>query len=150
MFRVSFDKHFDFVIEQCRKIKRKGQDGTWINNEMLDAYKDLHACHLAHSVEVYCEDKIVGGLYGVSLGAAFFGESMFSLMTDASKIAFYHLVRFAKQSNFYYIDCQVKNSHLESLGAALVSRHVFFEYLEKSNQEKTLDFPWWKKYQADS
>ena len=131
-FKITFNTAFDQVMMQCAKVKREGQEGTWITTEMLSAYKKLHELKHAISVEVWFEEKLVGGLYGIDLKdkKVFCGESMFALMSDASKVGFYHLVEKLKAENYHLIDCQVYTAHLESLGAEEVNRLTFLSYLE--------------------
>ena len=105
-FEIRMDSRFPDVIRQCSKVHRPGQDGTWITADMIDAYIRLHEEGYAHSVEVYAKRELVGGLYGVSLGGAFFGESMFHLQKDVSKVALYHLVDFARRHHLSLIDAQ--------------------------------------------
>jgi leucyl/phenylalanyl-tRNA--protein transferase len=124
-FSIAFDRDFASVIEYCSKVPRKGEDGTWITDEMKKAYINFHKAGYAHSVEVYLEDKIVGGLYGVAMGRVFFGESMFHLEKDASKVALYHLVERVKKLNFHFIDAQVPTDHMKRMGAAEISRKEF-------------------------
>ena len=124
-FSVRFDSDFRGVIEACAATPRPGQDGTWITTEMIEAYCELHALGFAHSVEAFADDELVGGCYGVSLGRAFFGESMFAHRSDASKVAFVHLVRAVERWGFDFIDCQLHTDHLARLGAAEVSRDQF-------------------------
>ena len=127
-YTICFDRHFDQVIHACA-APRKGQPGTWIHPEMISAYTRLHEMGLAHSAEVLLDDVLVGGLYGVALGKVFFGESMFSNVTDASKIAFVHLVKQLEAWNYGVIDCQVKTAHLASLGAREIPRAEFSRQL---------------------
>lgn len=141
-FNVSLDSKFKEVIEICSKVPRANQDGTWITQEMKKAYIRLHKLGFAHSVEVYRNNKLVGGLYGISIGNAFFGESMFHLETNASKVAFYYLSQICLENNFDFIDCQVSNPHLASLGAEEIPRSQFLEILEKSMQNPTLKGSW--------
>ncbi len=131
-FRVTMDSAFESVILACAETPRPGQEGTWITDDMMKAYTDLHKLGFAHSVESWDGEKLVGGLYGISLGRAFFGESMFSHTTEASKIALYHLNQFAKSKDFHFIDCQVHTAHLESLGASEIPRTTFLAMLEKA------------------
>ena len=124
-FRLSVDRHFEKVMRQCAQLRGDGL-GTWIGDDMLDAYCDLHHIGHAHSVEVYNEDgQLVGGLYGIALGRAYFGESMFSEETDASKVALVGLVDILTRGGFQVIDCQVESEHLNSLGARNISRLDF-------------------------
>lgn len=131
-YQVKFDTRFQKVVEACSHMPRGGQQGTWITREMQGAYLELHRKGLAHSVEVYDQNQLVGGLYGVSLGKAFFGESMFHVHRDASKIALYHLVERVKTWDFKFIDAQIETSHLISLGAINVPRKVFLEQLKEA------------------
>lgn len=130
-YEIRADYNFMQVMQACA-APRKGQPGTWIHPEMVAAYTILHEMGLAHSVETWVGDQLVGGLYGVALGKVFFGESMFSRVPDASKIAFVHLVRQLKDWNFNVIDCQVKTAHLASLGAREIPRTEFTQILESS------------------
>jgi len=126
-FDVRMNTAFVDVITHCQTINRPGQSATWIGDDMLRAYCELHDSGYAHSYEVYEKDKLVGGLYGVALGQVFFGESMFSLVSNASKVAFAYLLQ---KSHFRLIDCQVENPHLESLGAFKLSRNLFIQQLK--------------------
>jgi leucyl/phenylalanyl-tRNA---protein transferase len=130
IYRVTFDTAFDDVIANCRDIKRDGQNGTWITTDMTEAYSGLHELGYARSVEVWHNDELVGGLYGVDMGHVFCGESMFSKMPNASKVAFITLVRKLEQENYKLLDCQVHNEHLESLGAREIDREDFLEILK--------------------
>ncbi|SFP72031.1 leucyl/phenylalanyl-tRNA--protein transferase [Nitrosomonas cryotolerans] len=125
---VRTDSHFSQVIQSCA-APRKGQPGTWIHPEMISAYMTLHEMGLAHSVETWVNEELVGGLYGVALGKVFFGESMFSCVPDASKIAFAHLVMQLERWHFGLIDCQLKTAHLASLGAREIPRAEFSQRL---------------------
>jgi len=129
-FTVTMDQSFRAVIEACAGPRRT-QDGTWINEEMQDAYTELHKYGFAHSVECWHEGELVGGLYGVSLGKVFFGESMFSLMTDASKVAFANFVWQLQAWGYKLIDCQMESQHLRSLGAASIPRQTFRALLDR-------------------
>lgn len=131
-FEVRTDTCFASVIEHCASIGRKGQKGTWITSEMQIAYKALHREGLAHSFETFHKGKLVGGLYGVSLGRAFFGESMFHTQPDASKVALHALVDWCFQYDFHFIDAQQSTTHLKSLGAEEVSRDAFLVMLENA------------------
>ena len=130
-FEVSFDTDFEGVIRACQQVPRK-DPGTWITNEMVQAYVDLYHKGVAHSVEVRMEGNLVGGLYGVSLGRTFFGESMFSRVSNASKVAFVHMTRQIEEWGFEMIDCQIYNDHLASLGARNIGREEFLEKLSQS------------------
>jgi leucyl/phenylalanyl-tRNA--protein transferase len=131
-FAVTFDTAFREVIEACARAPRPGQGGTWIMPEMIEAYVRLHDLGYAHSVECRQGGKLVGGLYGVSLGRCFFGESMFHEATDASKVALAALVQRATEWEFTLIDCQVPNPHLVHLGARKMPRAEFLNLLEQS------------------
>lgn len=141
-YEVSFDKDFPSVIKACATIPRSEQEGTWITRDMLKAYLRLHREGFAHSVETWFEGKLVGGLYGVSLGKVFFGESMFYEIRDASKFAFYHLVQILKSWDFELIDAQQDTPHMRSLGATLISRSEFMEILEKAVTKPTYKGNW--------
>lgn len=129
VYRISFDTCFRDVISNCANVRK--ESGTWINNGMIEAYCKLHELGYAHSVEAWYEDKLVGGLYGISIGKCFFGESMFSTMSNASKAAFITLCKKLEEQDYIMIDCQVYTEHLESLGAVNISRKEFLELLEK-------------------
>jgi len=127
-YKVTFNTSFDEVIQQCSKVKRKDQAGTWIVNEMVEAYRALHQKGYAVSVEVWNkEEELVGGLYGVKIGRFFAGESMFSLESNTSKLA---LIETIRQLDVAMIDCQVYTAHLESLGAVMISRKQYLGLLE--------------------
>ncbi|MDT8446670.1 MAG: leucyl/phenylalanyl-tRNA--protein transferase [bacterium] len=136
-FRVSFDQAFGQVIEACAVTKREGQEGTWILDEMVEAYTELHRQGYAHSVECWEEGVLVGGLYGISIGAAFFGESMFSHRPDASKTALVYLCAQLDAWNFELVDCQVPTDHLKRMGAIEVPRRLFLEQLGQALQQET-------------
>ena len=131
-FKITMDKAFESVISKCALTHKKDDGGTWITAEMIEAYTCLHHSGLAHSVESWYEGKLVGGLYGVSMGSAFFGESMFSKKSDASKAAFVMLVQQLIKWNFTLLDCQISNKHLVSLGAREISRSEFLAKLKKA------------------
>ncbi len=132
LFHITFDQAFDRVIRACAQAKRSYGDGTWITAEMMDAYCELHRQGYAHSVEAWQDGKLVGGLYGIAMGKAFFGESMFSRVSNASKVAFVAFVENLKRLNFKLIDCQVRTDHLMRFGAREVPRKFFLEQLEKA------------------
>jgi leucyl/phenylalanyl-tRNA--protein transferase len=142
VYMVTRDLDFEGVIRNCAVKKRPGQEGTWITRGMMEAYIDLHHEGYAHSFETYYEGRLVGGLYGVSLGSAFFGESMFYHMRDASKIAFHGLVEWAVQHNFQFIDAQQSTSHLKSLGAEEIPRSLFLKMLQEALRHDTLKGKW--------
>jgi len=128
-FKVTFNTAFDQVLYHCKTIYRPDQGGTWITDAMEDAYLKLHKKGVAKSVEVWENDVLVGGLYGIDLGSVFCGESMFSTVSNTSKVAFIHLVEKLKKENYKLIDCQVYNDHLASLGAREIDRIDFLKYL---------------------
>jgi leucyl/phenylalanyl-tRNA--protein transferase len=126
VFKITFNQAFADVIMNCATTERKGQDGTWITNEMQQAYINLHQQGYAHSVEVWLEDKLVGGLYGLKVNRVFCGESMFSHVSNASKAA----LIFLSKMNIDLIDCQLPNDHLLSLGAEMITRELYMEKLQ--------------------
>lgn len=140
-YTIQTDTHFVEVMQACA-APRKDQQGTWIHPEMINAYSELHRLGLAHSVETWIDGALAGGLYGVALGKIFFGESMFSRSPNASKIAFAYLVRQLSKWEFAVIDCQVKTTHLASLGAREIPRHVFRQLLERHIQDVTYGEKW--------
>jgi len=131
-YEVRFDTAFEDVIERCAEAPRPGQDGTWITDDMRAAYGELHRLGFAHSCESWQDGRLVGGIYGVSLGAAFFGESMFSEASDASKVAFVTLVRQLETWEFHFLDCQVHTDLTESLGATEWPRSDFLAALARA------------------
>lgn len=130
-YTLSWNKAFEQVIDQCQKSPRKEQLGTWITEEMKEAYIMLHKLGFAKSVEVWDEDELIGGLYGIDLGHIFCGESMFSKVNNTSKLAFIHLVQELQKKDYKLIDCQVYNEHLDSLGAREISRKEFMGFLSE-------------------
>ncbi len=145
-FKVSFDTDFQKVVQSCAIQKREGQEGTWITNDMEKAYLKLHEMGLAHSVEVWQnkndEEVLVGGLYGVSLGKVFFGESMFHTESNASKYGFITLVKELIKRDFKLIDCQLETPHLMSLGAELITRDKFMQLLDNCLQYENIEGRW--------
>jgi leucyl/phenylalanyl-tRNA--protein transferase len=131
-FQFTTNKSFEQVINQCKKVKREGQRGTWITNDMLEAYQLLHQKGIAQSAEAWQEGELVGGLYGIRMGKLFFGESMFSTSSNASKFAFIKYVEQLAAEGVVLIDCQVHTSHLESLGARMISRQRFLEVVSQN------------------
>jgi leucyl/phenylalanyl-tRNA--protein transferase len=127
-FEVRVNTNFNEVINHCRSIQRKDQNGTWINSDMVLAYKELNRIGICQSIETYENNQLIGGLYGISMGKVFFGESMFSIKNNASKVALEFLVN---QMDFELIDCQVENEHLKSLGAKNIPREVFINLLSE-------------------
>jgi len=153
-FEIKVNTCFDEVIKACAKPRNlftgneantrdesNGESATWITREMLDAYQQLHAQGLAHSIECFEGNRLVGGLYGVSIGRMFFGESMFHLATDASKVALVHLSKLLQRYGSPFIDCQIENAHLSSLGCSTLPRSDFAAYLEKYCDEND-GIPW--------
>lgn len=137
------DTCFETVIKKCASVKRKGQpEGTWITDEMIDAYINLHNMGYAHSIETFSNKKLVGGLYGISLGKAFFGESMFHIVSDASKIALYYLVEKLKEFNFHFIDTQQVTNHMKSMGAEEIKRSEFLSLLKEALSFKAIIGKW--------
>jgi leucyl/phenylalanyl-tRNA---protein transferase len=128
-FEFSTNNDFNAVISQCKSISRRGQDGTWITEEMRNAYNDLHFAGYAHSAEVRLNGELVGGLYGIRLGKIFYGESMFSRYSNASKFAFIKYVEQLKSEGVELIDCQVYTAHLESMGARMIPRKQFLNLI---------------------
>ena len=133
VFKVTFNQDFKAVISNCRSIKRDGQNGTWISDEMIEAYCNLHKLGIAKSVEVWQNEELVGGLYGIDLGNVFCGESMFSKVSNASKVAFISLANQLKKDNYKVLDCQVYNEHLESLGCNEIDREDFMKILNEDS-----------------
>jgi len=137
-YRISFDENFDEVIKLCAKSREE----TWISTEFIKTYTKLHREGIAHSVEVWKNEKLVGGLYGINLGKMFYGESMFSLEANTSKLALITLADFLKERDYKIIDCQVHNSHLESIGAVEISREDFLEII-KNQLGKNVKYGKW-------
>lgn len=129
-FKVTFNTAFKEVISNCQQAPRKDQDGTWISDEIVEAYCKLHELGYAKSIEVWKNNELVGGLYGIDLGDVFCGESMFSKVPNASKVAFIHLAKQLEMANYKLLDCQVHNNHLESLGCIEIDRDDFLMILK--------------------
>lgn len=134
IFEIKFDTNFTKVMEECSQVNREGQKGTWILPETIKAYTKLHEMNFAHSFEAYFEGKLVGGGYGVNIGNIFCGESMFAKKSDASKVAFYYLVKRLKKNGFKFIDCQIPTAHLQSLGAKKIKRDIFLDLVKESRE----------------
>lgn len=134
-FRFTHNRAFAEVISNCKTISRIGQAGTWISSEMQKAYTQLHELGYAHSAETWLNGDLVGGLYGIRLGNVFFGESMFSLLNNASKFAFINYVQLLQQENLFLVDCQLYTSHLASLGARMIPREDFSKILAANKGE---------------
>lgn len=130
-FIIKSNENFENVIKSCANIKRKHENSSWISKEFIEAYTTLHKLNIAFSIECYLENELVGGLYGLLIGDIFCGESMFSKVNDASKVALYHLCQQAQKNGIKLIDCQVYNNHLASLGAFEISRVEYFKFLKK-------------------
>lgn len=141
-YEVRFDTNFNAVIEHCSAVPREGQDGTWITEEMKRAYIQLHKKGIAHSVETYANEKLIGGLYGLSIGSAFFGESMFQTERDASKVSLYYLVEKVKEWNFTFIDAQVETDHMKRMGSENIPREKFLEILKIAIKAPTIKGKW--------
>lgn len=141
-FTYSLDTAFEQVMQACALLPRGGQEGSWISEDFIEGYTELHRQGVAHSVEVWDSGELVGGLYGLSLGRIFFGESMFTRVPNASKAGFITLVRALEQNGFWLIDCQQETQHLGSLGARSISRELFLEYLAKNIYERSLIGLW--------
>jgi len=142
-FKVTFDQDFETVMRACQVQRRNHQQGgTWITEDMIEGYCNLHQQGYAHSVEVWDKDELVGGLYGIALGKIFFGESMFAKVSNASKFGFITLVQELKKKGFRLIDCQQETGHLGSLGARAIPRLEFIEMLEENGVEEELQGGW--------
>jgi leucyl/phenylalanyl-tRNA---protein transferase len=141
-FRVTFDQQFETVIQNCQEPRQGQGFGTWITGEMLAAYCRLNEMGYAHSVEVWQEGDLVGGLYGIALGKVFYGESMFTKVSNASKFGFISMVKKLGALGFWLIDCQQQTKHLRSLGARAIPRSRFLEILKKNETEPTLTGNW--------
>jgi leucyl/phenylalanyl-tRNA--protein transferase len=142
MFRVTVDCAFEQVIQECARVRLENREGTWIVKDMVNAYCDLHDSGFAHSVEAWQGDRLVGGLYGVSLGKGFFGESMFARVSNASKVALVALVKHLRDLNFTMIDCQITTGHLTRFGAREISRARYLRELSESLKNPTLSGKW--------
>ncbi len=141
-FQIKFDDNFEHVIRHCRAMNRPDQGGTWITRDMVSAYIEMHRLGFAHSVEAYSDGRLVGGLYGLSLGGVFCGESMFHFENDAAKAAFHVLVQRAKEWDFDFIDAQIKSPHLVDWGAEEMSRERYLERLRISLNKPTRRGRW--------
>jgi leucyl/phenylalanyl-tRNA---protein transferase len=141
-FEIKFDTQFENVIKGCAETPRKDEDGTWITDSMVKAYLKLHKAGFAHSVETYEEGKLVGGLYGIAIGKAFFGESMFHIIPNASKVALYRLSMKLQEWGFRIIDAQVYTNHLESLGGELQPRNKYLTILNEALKETGIEGSW--------
>jgi leucyl/phenylalanyl-tRNA--protein transferase len=142
LYEVRVDSAFEQVVLRCREVPRPGQEGTWITDDLMAAFVRLHELGFAHSFESWREGELVGGVYGMSLGAAFFGESMFATASDASKVALVALVRQIDAWGFHFLDCQVYNDHTGSMGAREWPRDQFLAGLRRALQEPTRRGAW--------
>ena len=142
IFEIRINQNFRLTIENCANVKRPEQESTWIEKDMIQDYCKLHESGIAHSVEAYFENKLVGGLYGIFLGRSFFGESMFYKIPEASKACLAKLVEIAKEHNFHFIDCQVPTEHLRNMGACEVRRSKFLRELESSLKSDHKQIKW--------
>ena len=147
-FRVTFDSDFMGVIRGCQEVPRPGQNGTWISEEIIESYYRLHQKGFIHSVEVWENDKLVGGLYGGVLGKCFFGESMFANVSNASKVGFITLAKNLQEHKFELIDCQVYTTHLESLGARMIPRMDFLKIVDIFKEDIPEPKIWAKKFKT--
>ena len=132
-FKITQNQAFDQVIRHCQNIKRQGQNGSWITDNMVESYLILHQQGHAKSFEVWQNDQLVGGLYGIDLGQIFCGDSMFSLVSGASKVAFISLIDYLKKNNYRLLDCQIYNDHLALMGAFEIERNLFLKLLHKKD-----------------
>jgi len=142
MFHLTMDSAFDQVINQCAQTRLQNNEGTWLVKDMIDAYCKLHESGFAHSVEAWYDNKLAGGLYGISLGRCFFGESMFAHFSNASNVALVRLVEYLNDLSFDIIDCQITTDHLIRFGAREIPRVRFLEQLEKSLEKPTIRGRW--------
>jgi leucyl/phenylalanyl-tRNA--protein transferase len=141
-WEIKVDSAFLDVIAACAQSQRKNQDGTWITEDIINYYYALHKRGIAHSVETWHQGQLVGGLYGINLGKMFYGESMFRHVTDASKIALAALAAWCEQNQVEMIDCQQETAHLDSLGAAPISRDEFLAHLQVALNQTNIEIPW--------
>jgi leucyl/phenylalanyl-tRNA--protein transferase len=141
-YRFTLDTAFEEVMKSCANVPGRGKSHTWISEEMMVVYTSLHRMGVAHSAEVWHDGNLVGGLYGLSLGRAFFGESMFSNENNMSKLAFIRLCEFLEERNFDFVDCQVPTAHLEGLGARNIPRTEYLQLLEKALEAPTSSGKW--------
>ena len=145
-FTITYDTAFRQVIRCCQQTRRPGQPGTWITGDMQEAYCHLHELGYAHSVEAWQEGELVGGLYGISLGHVFFGESMFARVSNASKVAFVTKVRDLRRKGLELVDCQVHTPHLERFGAEEIPRNQYMQFLEKNLSHRTIPGKWSSRF----
>lgn len=141
-FTITMDQAFEQVIQECANIRKENDSGTWITSNMIRAYSELFDMGFAHSIETWIDGELAGGLYGISLGRMFSGESMFFRKSNASKVALFALVAFARSYQFDFIDCQVYTSHLKSFGAENIPRNIFLQLLTKTLKHENLQGRW--------
>ncbi len=141
-FEIKIDNAFEKTIQSCVLVRKKQDEDTWITPQMVDAYTKLHHLGYAHSIETWRDDNLVGGLYGICIGGSFFGESMFTFESDASKIALAALAKFLKNNNFDIIDCQMTTQHLIHMGAVEISRNSFLDIIEQSVKREDVNNIW--------
>jgi leucyl/phenylalanyl-tRNA---protein transferase len=149
LFTIRVDTAFEQTILLCSSLRKKEKNGTWLVDDMIAAYITLHKKGVAHSIETWRDDKLVGGLYGISLGKSFFGESMFSLENNASKIALVALATHLKNHGFHLIDCQVSSDHLIQMGARQISRQSFLKMIKTSVKQAPKMDPWYPEQSID-
>jgi len=137
-YRLSINEAFEQVVSNCKTVKRAGQDGTWISDEMKTSYIDLHKSNNAHSVEVWDGNDLIGGLYGIVIGNTFSGESMFAKVSNVSKYAFIRFVQFLQQNNCTIIDCQIETPYLKSFGAKMIDRTAYLQTLKIDDEKSQL------------
>jgi leucyl/phenylalanyl-tRNA--protein transferase len=148
-FSITLDTCFDKVITHCQQTKRKGQGGTWITEKLKASFLELHRRRYAHSVEVWEGDELVGGLYGMSIGKVFFGESMFALKSNASKFGFISLCKILERKGFTLIDCQQRTTHMLRMGADSISKEAFFYHLKANTIQESHTDLWTKWAEED-
>lgn len=144
-FQITLNTDFKNVIHSCARSRTENDEGTWLVNDMIEAYLDLHKAGFAHSIEIWKNHELVGGLYGVCLGGSFFGESMFSCERDASKVALVALTKYVSEYQFDLIDCQITTDHLLKMGAVEIPRNKFLSIINKSIKRGEVDNIWEKK-----
>lgn len=141
-FSVTADKDFEQVMRNCGSIMRQGQNESWIHEEMIQAYINLHQMGIAHSIEVWKSEELVGGIYGLAVGKMFCGESMFSKIPNASKLAMIKLANFLSVKKFDWIDCQQESDHMKRMGASIIPQADFLNYLEQNKRNSLVTENW--------
>lgn len=144
-FEVRMNSHFAGVLDGCASVQRKGQESTWLSKRFRQVFLNLHYKGIAHSIETYSDGKLVGGLFGLSVSGFFSGESMFHTETDASKVALVHLLYYLRENQYDYIDCQLPNNHLKSLGGQFIERKDYLILLEKALNKQINPDIWVKR-----